>query len=208
MKRKFKKLLLKISIILIAATVYFSVCASKAVVAIAESSFEAEASTASYAAIGEVVNQKDFSELFTVVSDNDGKITMISTNGLKINSITRKLAKKCLNVYSNLANGGVKVPCGALTGIAFLSGAGKKLNLKVVSVTSVKCEFVSVYESAGINQTKQSLYLKIVPDCKIVAGLKRSSLKSEIEVLCYENYLLGEVPETYLNLSVYTAESK
>ncbi len=185
-----------------------SVCASKAVVAIAESSFEAEASTASYMAIGEVVNEKDFSELFTVISDNVGKITMISTNGLKINSITRKLAEKCLDVYSKLASGGVKVPCGALTGIAFLSGSGKKLNLKVVSVTSVKCEFVSVYESAGINQTKQSLYLKIVPDCKIVAGLKRSSLKSEIEVLCYENYLLGEVPETYLNLSVYTAESK
>lgn len=208
MKREFKKSVLKISIILIVATIYFSVCASKSVVAIAESRFEAEASTASYTAIGEVVNEKDFTELFTVHFDNDGKITMISTNGLKINSITRKLAEKCFSVYSNLANSGVKVPIGALTGIAFLSGAGKKLNLKVVSVTSVKCEFVSVYESAGINQTKQSLYLKIIPDCKIVAGLTRSSLKSEIEVLCYENYLLGEVPATYLNLSVYTAESK
>lgn len=206
MRRKIKKKILCVGFIIVSVGVYLGICASKNVVAIAKSTFNANASTASYVATGFVFDG-EYDELFNVVYSNDGKVSMITANGLKLNSLTRSLAEKCLETCDTLAKVGVQVPIGALTGISFLSGVGKKLTFKIIFVNSVKCEFYSYFESVGVNQTRQSLYLKIVPDCKIVTGLKTYAMQNEIEVLCYENFIVGSVPETFVNFSTYTAKT-
>lgn len=206
MKRKIKTKIVCIGLIILTLAVYLGICASKNVVAIAKSTFNANASTASYVATGFVFDG-GYEELFNVVYGNDGKVSMITANGLKLNVLTRNLAEKCLEVYNTLAKVGVQVPIGALTGISFLSGTGRKLTFKIIYINSVKCEFYSYFESVGVNQTRQSLYLKIIPDCKIVTGLKTYALQNEIEVLCYENFIIGSVPETFVNFSTYTAKT-
>lgn len=201
MKRCIKRKITAFFIVLGAVFIYLGVCASKAVTSIGSAKFQAEMSTASYLAIGKVIDQNLVSELFEVLKDSDGNIVMITSNGLKLNDLAKTLAEECLKSYSVLADGGVCVPLGAFTGITFLSGSGKKVNLKLVAVKSVKCQFFSTFSEAGINQTKQSLYAKIIPDCQIVAGFKKINLAAEMEVLCYENYVIGKVPKTFVNVS-------
>ena len=206
--KRFKRKIILISLIVIAIIFYVGICASKTLVAIGKNRYEAEMSTSCYQAINKVVNDDTFSDLFNIVSDANGNIVMISANGLKLNYLTKTLAEECLKSYNILASGGVDVPMGAFTGITFLSGLGQTVNLKLITINSVKCQFKTVYEDAGINQTRQSIYLKIVPDCKIVAGLKSYEIQNEIEILCFENYLIGKVPETFVDLSMYTAQTK
>ncbi len=165
-------------------------------------------STATYIAIGKTIEEDFIKDLFSVVKDDSGNIVMISVNGLKMNILSKKLAEECLNAYSLLADGGVSVPIGAFTGISFLTALGKPVNMKLITVNSVKCEFLTKFEQAGINQTKQSLYLKIMPECKVVAGLKSQTITGDVDFLCYENYLIGKVPNTYVNVSGYTAQNK
>lgn len=193
---------------MVAVFIYFGVCASKAITSIGSAKFQSEMSTASYLAIGKVMDQNLVSDLFEVLKDSDGNIVMITSNGIKLNALTKTLAEECLKCYSVLADGGIFVPLGSFTGITFLSGTGKKVNLKLIAVKSVKCQFFSTFSEAGINQTKQSLYVKIIPDCQIVAGFKKVNLTAEMEVLCYENYVIGKVPKTFVNVSGYVATTE
>lgn len=205
MKAKTKSKILFWTVISVSVIVYVCICASESLVKIGKANFEAEISTASYVAIGKTLNANLLSDVYEIIKDADGAIVMISANAFKLNMLSKTLAEECLKTYAVLANGGVSVPVGAFTGIAFLSGFGFGVNMKLVTVKSVKCEFVSKFESAGINQTKQSLYLKIIPDCAVVCGLKKEIIVGEIEYLCYENYLIGKVPDTYLNVTSYVA---
>lgn len=208
MKSCIKRKITAVFIILVAVFIYFGVCASKAITSIGSAKFQSEMSTASYLAIGKVMDQNLVSDLFEVLKDSDGNIVMITSNGIKVNALTKTLAEECLKCYSVLADGGIFVPLGAFTGITFLSGTGKKVNLKLIAVKSVKCQFFSTFSEAGINQTKQSLYVKIIPDCQIVAGFKKINLTAEMEVLCYENYVIGKVPKTFVNVSGYVATTE
>lgn len=202
LKRKITAILFVIALLVI----YVCVCASKSLRAIGKAQFEAEMSTATYIAIGKTIEDKSLEDLFSVMTDDNGNIVMISVNGLKMNTLTKTLAEECLKAYSLLAEGGVSVPIGAFTGLSFLTAVGKPVNMKLITVKSVKCEFLTQFEEAGINQTKQSLYLRIIPDCKVIAGFKSEALIGEVNLLCYENYLIGKVPDTYVNVSGYTAE--
>ncbi len=162
-------------------------------------------STASYAAIDSVTAGISFGEFFDVVKNNDDDIVMITADAIKINTLSKKLAEECLKYYTNVCDSGVDVPIGAFSGIAIFSGLGKKVNINLLGITSVKCQFESKFESVGINQTRQSLLLKIIPDCRVIAGFKKASLECEIEFICYENYIIGKVPQTYVNVTGFTA---
>lgn len=207
MKRKTRKKIKIAVFIVLLVFIYVLICASRALYSIGKAFYETEMSTASYDAIDKVLSDEYFKDVYDLVKNDYGDIVAITTDNLKINRLTKTLAEECLESYKKICDDGVNVPCGAFTGIALLSGEGKSVNLNMVAVKSVKCEFYGKYESVGINQTRQALYLKIIPDCKIVAGFKRSNLKCEIEVLCYENLVLGKVPDTYVNFSGFTAKS-
>ena len=96
---------------------------------------------------------------------------------------------------------GVNVPAGVFTGTKLFSGFGKKVNFKLIKIISAKCEIISSFESAGINQVKHSVYVNLIPDVTLVAvGRKRHSL-AEVSVLLYENVIIGKVPKVYMGIS-------
>ena len=54
-------------------------------------------------------------------------------------------------------------------------------------------------KESGINQTRHSLKLLIIPQAKIISQNKTHLVENEIEVIIFDNLILGKVPETYLN---------
>lgn len=208
MKCKTKKRIKIVVFIIFIVIIYVLSCASRALYSIGKAFYEAEMSTASYDAIDKVLSDEYFKDVYELVKNDYGDIVAITTDNLKVNKLTKTLAKECLDSYEKICDDGVNVPMGAFTGIALLSGEGRHVNVNMVAIKSVKCEFYGKYESVGINQTRQAIYLKIVPDCKIVVGFKRANLECEIEVLCYENLVLGKVPDTYVTFGGFTVKSQ
>ena len=83
---------------------------------------------------------------------------------------------------------------GAFTGIRLISGFGAKVRMKVISVASVKCDFVSEFAQAGINQTRHSLYLNINCVVNVVTKTKTKKINDKITVLVFDNLIVGKVP--------------
>lgn len=168
-----------------------------------ESEFQASMSSAVYDALSdELINKPNFEELIRVEYNANKEISFISTDVFKVNTLSKNLAKNTLNYYKKYCSKGVDIPIGAFTGLNFCAGLGKKVNVKLLNVTSVTCEFISNFESVGINQTRHTLYLNVTPDLVVVTMGKRSISSQSVSVLVYDNLIVGKVPSVYLTSQV------
>lgn len=201
MKRKFKAKICSFLIIVALFCGYLGFCSTRVLTVKGKAEFESMLKSASYVAIAKATDDISFKDLFTITTNADGNIQMLSSNSLKLNELSFRLADETLKACKLIEGGGVSIPIGAFTGISLLSGTGKMVNVKMIKIDGVKCEFVSRFLSSGINQTKHSLYLNIVPDCTLIIGLKRIKIDTKIQYLCYENLILGSVPETYITIA-------
>lgn len=144
-----------------------------------------------------------YQDLVTVERNEAGEILAISSNALQINRIARDAAYMSQENLDKMSEAGIEVPLGALTGVEAWAGFGPKMNIKIIPVSNVECKFVSEFADAGINQTKHSIYLKIIADISIIMPSGTSNFASLTEVLICESVLVGKVPETYLQTDIF-----
>ena len=62
------------------------------------------------------------------------------------------------------------------------------------------CDFVSFFQSAGINQTLHKIYIDVYADVSIVTPIDQPTIQVKAEILVCENLIVGKIPQTYLNL--------
>ena len=111
-----------------------------------------------------------YDDMFSVIQDDDGKVTMVKTNSPQINMMSREIAS-----------------------------FGPDVIIKVVPIGSAYCDFVSRFESAGINQTLHKLYLDVYAIVSIVTPIDEPTITVKAEVLVCENLIVGEVPNVYFD---------
>ncbi len=173
---------------------------------IGTASYTGVLSTASYYAIDKTLDDDySYQDLFSVHKTDDGKITMISTDAYKFNSLTANLADSVCEYLTDYINQGVDVPIGVFTGIRIFQGYGDRIKMPLIAINSVKCDVISTFESAGVNQTRHTLYLDVTPDVSIVTRVSTKKLIDKIRVMIYDNIIIGDVPEVYLSGTVFSA---
>ncbi len=144
-----------------------------------------------------------YEDLIRIERDETGKISAITSNALQINRIARDVAYMSQQNLQTMSENGVEIPLGAFSGIGTLAGFGPKLRMKILPISNVACKFTSAFESAGINQTKHSVYLEIVADISIILPSGTSNFASLTEVLICESVLAGEVPDSFLQADLF-----
>lgn len=142
-----------------------------------------------------------YEDLISVTRNNEGDIVFMSANSLKINSIARDIAYMSQKNLDKLGSCSIKIPLGAFSGTAAFAGFGPDINLKIIPIGSVYCEFSSVFESMGINQTRHKIYLDVVADVELVIPAASTNVSSKTQVLICESVIVGKVPSTFLNLT-------
>ena len=140
-----------------------------------------------------------YSDFFKVVHGSDGYVSAFFTDGAAINSFTSAIALSVNEKLAEYAKKGVDIPSGVLSGIRIFSGYGKKINVKLLEITSVNCRFESEFTSAGINQVKHSLYLVVSPNAELKAVGRSRSLTVSVSVPVFENVFVGKIPDFYIN---------
>lgn len=197
MKKKKKKVLKFLcfftAFVITVVSIYFS--SDRIVVSLAEKTFDSIISSASYHAVDIIVEEKyRYSDLVDIKTDSSGNVGMIITDSYAVNKLAATAATKAYAYLSEKIEKGVEVPLGAFTGIRLISGFGAKVRMKVISVASVKCDFVSEFAQAGINQTRHSLYLNINCVVNVVTKTKTKTINDKITVLVFDNLIVGKVP--------------
>ena len=111
-----------------------------------------------------------YDQLFEIEKDKDGKIAMIKANSPQINKIAREIANLAQANLDSLGTQEIQISAGTFTGLALLMGFGPDVTIKITPIGTATCDFVSYFQSAGINQTLHKIYIDVYADVSIVTN--------------------------------------
>ena len=202
-KRKRKKGIISFLIVIIlifCSTFYFKNIVYDQVANVCESKCFAICSNSVNSAVSlSLVDGVDYNNLVGIEKDSNGNITLLNINPERINKIARKIVNFSYGIMSDIIEKGVQIPMFSFTGIKILSGYGPNVTFKSVRVGNVQTEFVSKFESVGINQTLHSILVEVTCKISIIFPFDKREVSSTTTVLISEAVLVGKVPEVYLN---------
>ena len=141
-----------------------------------------------------------YEDMMTVRTDSAGRVTMLQANAVRMNELATVTALRAQARLESADAQSVSIPLGAALGLPFLSALGPRVQVRIVPVSAVSAAFSTEFESAGINQTRHKIYLSLHATVRLVipSGARQVALSGQ--VLIAESIIVGEVPESYVNV--------
>jgi sporulation protein YunB len=159
------------------------------IIAMSEAKVEYIAVLAMNNAVSQILGSNiKYTDLTDVLTDKDGKISMIQYNTILINTLARETSTVAQDEIRSLGAEGIKVPLGSITKSKLLSGRGPDINVKIIPVGSVSTDFSDEFKQAGINQTRHKIFLTLKTQVRIVVPLGSDIIDVSTKVPISENY--------------------
>lgn len=147
-----------------------------------------------------VLQDVPYEELVKIEKDSNGNIQMIRVDVIKANMLASDMTYNIQIELNKRTEDEISIPFGSVFGNKYLAGFGPNIYIKINPVGSIDTSFISTFEEAGINQTIHRLYLNIICRVSIVTPYNIIETEIENQVLMGESVIVGNIPETYLNL--------
>ena len=206
------KLLIIITIIMINFTLFiyiFDKTVMPTVMAVADAEMRAKAiEIVNRAIIKEYSNQFNYDEVIRVDKDLEGNIVMLKADTLKMNKIATDVALESQRELQKLGEVGIKIPLGYITRNNILSYYGPSITIKMQPIGHVETKYSSEFESAGINQTRHKIYVKVKTTVRVIIPLKSNDIEVTNEVPIAETIIVGKTPNTAVQLDLNGTGSK
>lgn len=199
-KAKFWAIFCVVFLILSFLIGYFAKNISRVVFSYSESKVRALSVKAVNNAVSELVNNRNiYDNLVNITTNIDGDITLIQANSIQINMLMKDLIKTSQLKLEKIGADGLNIPIGTFTGLNILNGKGPTINIGLIPIGDVACNFYSEFISAGINQTLHRLYVTIDTNVSVILPFSTNTVKTITDILICESVIVGEIPEVYLN---------
>ena len=135
----------------------------------------------------------------TIDRDESGAVTAIKANMARINALSSELLSDIVEA-ADKGELSLSIPLGNILGSSLLLGKGPDIPVDITLLTSSRVDFKNELSAAGINQTKHEMKLDVVVDIDVVLPWRTVSTQVVTEILIAETVIVGEVPQTYLNI--------
>ena len=142
-----------------------------------------------------------YADLVTIEKDQQGRITLLTVDSLKLNRLRVEILERVLNEVTGLDTQDLGIRFGSLTGFATASGWGPVLPVQVLTAAVPQAVFSNRFTAQGINQTLHQIYLDVTVDITLLIPGGQSETTVSAQVCMAETLLLGQIPDTYLELS-------
>ena len=156
--------------------------------------------------VNETINEKFGNEtsagnLLITETDEEGSIEMVQSNTAAINNLISELLVELQDRYKNGEAGtDIEVPIGSLIGSKILSQSGPTVELTIIPVAVSKIDFITEFESQGINQPKYKVYVVLSTEARVMAPFSMHHIEVESTILVAEAIILGKVPESFVQV--------
>jgi sporulation protein YunB len=155
-------------------------------------------------AINEAANRKiakdDYKDLVTVMIDKDGKVTMLKIDPILMNKLATETTLAIQEELNGIDSKSLKIPFANIFGSQLLANTGPSINVRIQPIGSVKVDYKSAVEAAGINMARHNIYLYVETNIRIIAPFIRNDVEVATHVPISETIIVGEVPESYINV--------
>ncbi len=150
--------------------------------------------------VEDAVNYKD---IVDIKYDNNNDVKSIEVNSVQVNMIVRRATELVQFEMDTLGKEGITVAMGTFTGIPFLFGVGPNISLQLVPVGTVNTNFLSSFQSVGINQSLHKLYFKIETSVGMILPAMTTNFSTSLDVVLCENIIVGKIPEIYFQGQIF-----
>jgi len=157
-------------------------------------------------AINEAINEKlndgtlSYGQLITLEKDENGSITALVTDMASVNRLQAEIVTEVISRVSEMGSTDLSIPLGNIIGGNLLSGRGPGIPIRIISLTNSSAEFSNEFISAGINQTRHQILLEITVYVNILVPGYTTTTEVTTQVIVAETIIVGDVPNSYLNL--------
>lgn len=153
-------------------------------------------------AVSDALAQKAlrYSDIVIMEPGPGGGISTIATETVRLNDLRSAVMAQVVSKVESLDTHSLGVPLGALTGVDLFAGSGPALPVQVLSVASAEGSYRNDFTSAGINQTLHRVILDVTVTAEILlpGGVAETVVSTPVCVA--ETIIIGQVPQTYLEL--------
>ncbi|MDZ5252907.1 sporulation protein YunB [Clostridium sp. LIBA-8841] len=197
----FKKYLIIIIIIIIAGFISFIYAFDKiiapTVLLVADSEMRAKTLDVINKNIVEVYTEKfDYDNVINVEKDSLGDIKMLKADTIKLNDLATEVAIKSQADIKEIGSIGVKMPIGYITKNNIMSYWGPSITVKMEPIGRVEVSYDSIFESAGINQTRHKILVDVKTNLKIILPLQSKEVEVVNQIPISDTVIVGEVPKS------------
>lgn len=149
------------------------------------------------------IYSKDFNynDMILTEKDNEGNITLLRADTVKLNYLSAKLVLASNDKIDKLSEVGLKVPLGYMTKNLVFYNLGPKINVDITQIGNITSSYESVFESAGINQTRHKIYLNVDMKMKLIVLLNSRDVEISSQIPIAETIIVGKIPNTAIELN-------
>lgn len=199
------KLLLSVVIVIVLGILAFILVdwgIKPSIIAMSEAKVEYIAVLAMNNAVSKILGTNiKYTDLTDILTDKDGRIAMVQYNTILINTLARETSTLAQNEIQSLGEEGISIPLGSVTKSKLLAGKGPDIKVRIIPVGSVSTNFSDEFEQAGINQTRHKIYLTLKTRVRVVIPLGSDVIDVSTKVPITETIIVGDVPQTYVNVA-------
>ena len=207
-RKSFKKVKIRFLIIIICTLIIFIFYSinknlSPAIIAVADSELRARTLDIINTNIQTIYDEefKDI-DLVSVEKDSNDKIVMVKADTVRLNTLATKISLKGQDELEKMGKVGFKIPLGYVSKVSILSYLGPDIIVKMRPIGRVEVSYESVFESAGINQTRLKIYINVKSTMQIILPFESRDLEVVNNVPVCETIIVGEIPRTILGSDV------
>jgi sporulation protein YunB len=138
-----------------------------------------------------------YEDLIAFEQNSEGQITALKTNMVKVNQLKVEITNIVLDRIDAIDQSQLYIPLGNIVNGDLFSGRGPRIPIKIVPTGVVTATFENQFSSAGINQTRHQVIMKLTVDMNVLAPgtTQATSVTSSVNVA--ETIIVGTVPGNY-----------
>ena len=145
-------------------------------------------------------NAVTYSDLVTVTRDSGGQVQSITADMVKMNRLKAGIVNDIQTGINKEDDSTLAIPLGTILGGTIFHGWGPKVCFHMTLAGNVTADFKSSFESAGINQTRQQIYINIHASVYSFLPGFNNTTDVDTSVLVAETVIVGSVPSVVANL--------
>jgi sporulation protein YunB len=137
------------------------------------------------------ITKADYKDLVSVMIDKDGKVTMLKIDPILMNKLAGETTLAIQAELADIETKSLKIPLANILGSQLFANSGPSIDVWIQPIGSVKVDFKSAVEDAGINMTRHNVYLFVETNIRIIAPLIRNNVEVSTHVPISETIIVS-----------------
>lgn len=150
-------------------------------------------------AVNDIVDELGvrYADMVNIEKNPDGTIGAVTLNSSYINAYKSEVSDKCSDRLAQFEKTKIPISLGTVAGASFLNFEWFEIDVTATIYGFAVSGIESSFESAGINQTRHTIYLQVEASAYAYVGLCRLEESVDETIILVETIIVGDVPQSY-----------